>query len=51
MSRSRAPVHNGFIAFRLADRLVSAAEIKATERGMSLSEYLRDLVRRDALVD
>lgn len=48
---ARSSVHGGKIFFRMAESLVSAAEAKASQRGMSLSEYLRDVVRRDVLVD
>lgn len=48
---ARKSVHDGKVYFRMADNLLAAAESKAEQRGMSLSEYMRDVVRRDVLTD
>lgn len=50
-NRERETVQDKFIGFRMAKVLVRASEEKAAQRGMAMSEYLRDLVRRDVLVD
>lgn len=47
----RTAVHNEFVGFRMSAPLVAAAEARAGERGMSLSEFIRDVVRRDVLAD
>lgn len=49
--KDRATVQDKFIGFRMAKVLVNASEKKAAARGMAMSEYLRDLVRRDVLAD
>lgn len=50
-AKERAVVQNKLICFRMAKVLVRASEKKAAEQGMAMSEYLRDLVRRDVLAD
>jgi len=46
---SRKLTHDTKAFFRTSACVMRAAEEKATAQGMSLSEYLRHLVRRDAL--
>jgi len=41
--------HDMAVHFRAASFVVAEAEKKARAQGMSLSEYLRHLVRKDAL--
>ena len=41
--------HDMAVHFRAASFVMAEAEKKARAQGMSLSEYLRHLVRRDAL--
>jgi len=43
----RPSVHDSVVRFRVSEGLVSAAEAKAREEGMTLSELIRQAVRRE----
>lgn len=49
--RTRRTTHSETLAFRINGTLVAAAETKAARMGMSLSEFLRDAVRREVRDD
>jgi len=46
---ARALTHDAAVHFRASSRVVLAAEDRARAQGMSLSEYLRHIVRKDAM--
>jgi predicted DNA binding CopG/RHH family protein len=46
---SRPLTHDSRVSFPIASAIRQAAEGKARAQGMSFAEYLRHLVRRDAL--
>ena len=43
----RHAVHDSVIRFRVNEALMTAAEAKARQEGMTLSEFLRQAVRRE----
>jgi len=43
----REPVHDSVIRFRANAALIASAERKARREGMSLSEFLRQALRRE----
>lgn len=43
----RANIHDAAVRFRVNETLLSAAESKARREGMSLSEFLRQALRRE----
>lgn len=48
-NKRRAPAHDAAVHFRAASCVVLAAENRARAQGMSLSEYLRHVIRKDAM--
>jgi len=43
----RKTVHDSIVRFRVNANLVASAETVATQRGMSLSELMRDALRKE----
>jgi len=43
----RAPVHDSVVRFRAPASIIALAEAKARREGMSLSELLRNALRRE----
>ena len=43
----RAGVHDSVVRFRVNEGLISEAEAKARREGMTLSEFIRQAVRRE----
>lgn len=43
----RQPVHDSLVRFRASEALIAEAEARARQRHMTLSELLRQVVRRE----